>query len=64
VVKYDSYDPNIDKQDNETDVATAGVNLYITKWTFLQADYALKYARLDDIDIRDHAALAQFTIQF
>lgn len=62
VVKYDSYDPNIDKKDDETDVATAGVNLYITKWTFIQANYALKYARPDKIC--DHAALAQFTIQF
>jgi hypothetical protein len=62
VVKYDSYDPNIDKQDNETDLATAGVNLFITKWTYIQAMYQLKYARPDDI--RDHAALAQFTIKF
>ena len=62
VVKYDSYDPNIDKQDNETDLATAGVNLFITKWTYIQAMYQLKYA--DPDDIRDHAALAQFTIKF
>jgi phosphate-selective porin OprO/OprP len=62
VVKYDSYDPNIEKQDNETDVATAGVNLFITKWTFIQANYELKYARPDNV--LDHAGLAQFTIQF
>lgn len=62
VMKYDSYDPDIDKKENETDVATAGVNLYITKWTFLQANYELKYKRPDEI--RDHAVLAQFTIQF
>jgi phosphate-selective porin OprO/OprP len=62
LVKYDSYDPNIDKKDNETDLATAGVNLFITKWTYIQAMYQLKYA--DPDDIRDHAALAQFTIKF
>ncbi len=62
VVKYDTYDSDIGKQDNETDVAAAGVNLFITKWTFLQVNYELKYASLDDI--RDHAVLAQFSIQF
>lgn len=62
VVKYDSYDPNTDKEDNETNVATAGANVFITKWTFLQLNYELKYAKPDDI--RDHALLAQFTIQF
>jgi phosphate-selective porin OprO/OprP len=62
IVKYDSYDPDIDKEDNETNVALAGVNLFITKWTFIQAIYQLKYAHPDDI--RDHAVLAQFTIKF
>ena len=42
--------------------ASAGANLFITKWTFLQLNYELKYATPDDI--RDHALLAQLTIQF
>jgi phosphate-selective porin OprO and OprP len=62
VVKYDSYDPDIDKEKNVTDVAAAGANLFITKWTIVQAMYQLKFARPDDI--RDHAVLAQFTIKF
>lgn len=62
IIKYDTYDPDIDKLDNQTDIVLAGANLFITKWTFIQANYVLKYKSLDDI--RDHAVLTQFTIQF
>ena len=62
IVKYDTYDPNIDKSDNETNIALAGVNLFISKWTIFQANYALTYT--DPDDIRDHAVLAEFTIKF
>lgn len=62
VVRYDSYDPDLKISDNITNVVLAGVNLFITKWTFLQTNYEVKYVHPDDI--RDHAILTQFTIQF
>jgi len=36
IIKYDSYDPNSDKEEDKTDIATIGLNFFMTKNTKLQ----------------------------
>lgn len=42
IVKYESYDPNIDEDDDVEDVITFGVNYFFNDWTRLQLNYLYK----------------------
>ena len=42
IVKYESYDPNIDEDNDVEDVITFGVNYFFNDWTRLQLNYLYK----------------------
>jgi hypothetical protein len=62
VLKFDTYDPDTDKDDDETDVYTLGVNWYFNKWAFTQVNYEIKDERGTEVD--NDALTGQFTLQF
>jgi len=58
IVKYDSYDPNGDKEKNKTDIATVGLNWFITEKTKLQVNNRLILNEYFEVD--NDVVLAQF----
>ena len=58
LVKYDSYDPNGDKEKDKTDIATVGLNWFITKNAKLQVNNRLILN--EDFEIDNDIVLAQF----
>lgn len=62
VLKYDTFDPDKKKNDNESDVYTLGANWYFNKWAFLQANYEIKRERNKEID--NNVFTGQLTLQF
>jgi len=62
VLKYDVYDADMSKANNESGVTTWGVNYFFNKWAFLQLNYELKSESGTKVD--NNALSAQFTSQF
>ncbi|MDD5450019.1 MAG: porin [Candidatus Omnitrophica bacterium] len=63
VLKFDTYDSNVDVGENEVNVYTLGGNWYFNKWAFFQLDYELK----DETSIKEvdnNALTGQVTLQF
>lgn len=58
IVKYDSYDPNGDDKKDKTDIATVGLNWFITKNTKLQVNNQLILN--EDFEVDNDVVLAQF----
>lgn len=42
VIKYESYDPNTDADNDVEDIITFGVNYFFNDWTRLQLNYLYK----------------------
>lgn len=62
VVRFDTFDPDRSVSRNETDVFTAGANIYFNKWAFLQVNYEDK--REKGAKVNNDALTGQLTIQF
>lgn len=62
VVRFDTFDPNMDQSENATNVYTIGINWLFNKWTKLQFNYELKDEEGKAID--NDALLAQLQIGF
>jgi phosphate-selective porin len=58
IVKYDSYDPNGDKEKDKTDIATIGLNWFITKNAKLQVNNQLILN--EDFEVDNDIVAAQF----
>ncbi|MEA1973565.1 MAG: hypothetical protein U9N34_09805, partial [Candidatus Cloacimonadota bacterium] len=39
IIKYESYDPNTDEDDDSENIITFGVNYFFNDWTRLQFNY-------------------------
>jgi len=62
VVNYDSYDMDLDLNENRSDVLTLGLNWFFSKKTKLQVNY--EYHKQEWIATGDHVFLAQFQAGF
>ncbi len=62
VFKFDTFDPNTNISNNETNVYTLGGNWYFNKWAFLQVNYEIKDETGSEID--NNALTGQLTLQF
>lgn len=62
VAKYDSFDPDKDKNGGRTDVATLGLNWFVNKSAKIQANYELKTE--EGSKINNNVFLTQFQAQF
>ena len=58
IVKYDSYDPDSDKEKDKTDIATVGLNWFITKNVKVQVDNQLILN--EDFEVDNDIIAAQF----
>lgn len=58
IVKYDSYDPNGDKEKDKTDIATVGLTWFITKNAKLQVNNRLILN--EDLEVDNDVVIAQF----
>lgn len=63
VFKFDTYDPNSDTDNNETDVYILGGSWYFNKWAFLQVNYELKN-EIKRKEIDNNALTGQLTLLF
>lgn len=62
VLKYDAYDPDTNKNNDETTVLTLGANWTYNKWAFLQVNYESKSEKGKEIP--NDTILGQLTLQF
>ncbi len=62
VVNYDSYDLDLDLNENRSDVLTLGLNWYFSQKTKLQVNY--EYQKQEWLETGDHVFLAQFQAGF
>lgn len=62
IIKFDTFDPDRSVSKDETDVFTAGANIYFNKWTFLQVNYEDK--REKGPKVNNDALTGQLTVQF
>lgn len=62
VAKYDLYDPNTSKANDETGVATFGVNWFFNKLVFVQVNYEYKVET--GTALLNNGVAAQLTLQF
>ena len=62
VVNYDSYDMDLDLDENRSEVMTLGLNWFFSKKTKLQVNY--EYHKQEGVEMGDHVFLAQFQAGF
>jgi phosphate-selective porin OprO/OprP len=62
VVNYDSYDIDIDLDENRSDILTLGLNWFFSRNTKLQVNY--EYHKQEWVETGDHVLLAQFQAGF
>jgi len=62
IVKYESYDPNIDEDNDVEDVITFGVNYFFNDWTRLQLNYL--YKAEEGNEIANDEILMQLQVKF
>ena len=62
VVNYDSYDLDLDLDENRSDILTLGLNWFFSRITKLQVNY--EYQKQEGVDTGDHVFLAQFQAGF
>lgn len=62
VVKYDKYDPDTGKSNDESIVYTAGVNVFFNKNAALQVNYEIKNEKPKELD--NNSLTAQLTVGF
>ncbi len=62
IVKYESYDPNIDEDNDVEDVITFGINYFFNDWTRLQLNYL--YKAEEGNEIANDEILMQLQVKF
>jgi len=62
VVKYESYDPDTDTDDNLQQIITFGFNYFLNDWTRIQMNYLYKAEEGNEIE--NDELLVQFQVQF
>lgn len=62
VVKLESWDPDIDVDDNSENVITLGFNYFLNDWTRLQVNYL--YKAEDQEEISNDELLMQLQVKF
>ena len=62
VVKYESYDPNTDADDDVNTTITFGVNYFFNDWTRLQLNYL--YKAEEPAEISNDEILMQLQVKF
>lgn len=62
VVNYDSYDMDLDLDENRSDILTLGLNWFFSRITKLQVNY--EYHKQEWVETGDHVFLAQFQAGF
>ncbi len=62
VVKYESYDPNTDADDDVNTTITFGVNYFFNDWTRLQLNYL--YKAEEPTEISNDEILMQLQVKF
>lgn len=64
VIKYESYDPNLDIENDKKQITTFGFNFFLNEWTKIMVNY-LYCAEADYMEIKNDQVLvqAQVTIQ-
>lgn len=62
IIKYESYDPNTDADNDIATVITFGVNYFFNDWTRLQLNYL--YKAEEGIEIANDEILMQLQVKF
>jgi phosphate-selective porin OprO and OprP len=62
VVKYESYDPNTDADEDIETIVTFGFNYFFNDWTRLQLNYL--YKAEEGIEIENDELLMQLQVKF
>ena len=62
IVKYESYDPNTDGDNDVEDIITFGVNYFFNDWTRLQLNYL--YKAEEGNEIANDEILMQLQVKF
>ena len=63
VVKYESWDPNMDTEKNKEQITTFGINYFLNDWTRIQVNY-LYCAEEDLVEIDNDQILIQIQVKF
>ena len=61
VVKFESYDPNIDEDMDAQSVITYGFNYFFNDWTRLQLNYLYK---AEEVEVKNDELLIQLQVKF
>ncbi len=61
VLKLESWDPDIDVDDNSESVITLGLNYFLNDWTRLQLNYLYK---AEDQEVANDELLMQLQVKF
>lgn len=62
IVKYESFDPNIDEDNDVEDIITFGINYFFNDWTRLQLNYL--YKAEEGNEIANDEILMQLQVKF
>ena len=62
VVKYESYDPNTDEENDIESIITFGVNYFFNDWTRLQLNYL--YKAEEGNEVSNDEILMQLQVKF
>jgi len=61
VLKYESWDPNTDEDDDKVQITTFGFNYFLNDWTRLQFNYLYK---AEDVEVGNDEMLLQLQVKF
>ena len=61
IVKYESFDPDTDTDDDAMSIITAGVNYFFNDWTRLQLNYLYK---AEETEVANDEILMQLQVKF
>jgi len=61
VIKYESYDPNADENNDASSIITFGVNYFFNDWTRLQLNYLYK---AEEVEESNDEFLMQLQVKF
>ncbi|HHE38379.1 MAG TPA: hypothetical protein ENL20_07375 [Candidatus Cloacimonetes bacterium] len=62
VVKYESYDPDLDTENDKQSIITFGMNYFFNDWTRLQLNYL--YKAEETFEISNDEILMQLQVKF
>ena len=61
VIKYESYDPDIDKENDQEKTITLGLNYFLNEWTRIQINYLW---RDEEVEVDNDQLLTQVQVKF